>query len=359
MVAAGRENWEKPWVPDFKKPDGKIEIAVEARIDVVIFPEGYLAAERKDFEKDVQDWYAGFQKLTPWKQLRGAFRVRGLWLPSDARANADRKSRFAVPVGATGVGDVGTKETRQALFDALGKIEHNKAGKQFMTNTVVVLLLKDDRGRNPSGLTRRVVSPDDKRSVGVAFAAYTHHEFGHAFAGLTDEYILKADQKSKAKPSAKINLWTTGNIAATKELKLLPWAHLAPGSAINPDKESVVGVCWIGGVAEEGAWHCEARCLMNGTHENWDLAKTKRGVGLRDHDRFCVWCEELCVARTLGRTGRLGDSEEGEELWKKWEELRPAYQKMLDVAGRLKAQNEANAKAKLAEAKIYERPATP
>ena len=98
---------------------------------------------------------------------------------------------------------------------------------------------------------------------------------------------------------------------------------------------------------------------MNGTHENWNLQKTKRGAGLRDNDRFCFWCEELIVARTLGRTGQLGDSADGEALWKQWEELRPLYHKLFDVAGRIKVQNEADTKAKLAEAKIYERPTAP
>ncbi len=359
VVIVGRENWEKPWVPDLKKPDTKIPIPEAKRVDVLILPDGYVAADRDAFVKDVNSWYDRFVKLTPWSQFRGAFRVRGFWRPSEARANADRKSRFGIPVGASGVGDTNSKEIRAALFGELDKLDFNKAGDKTFTHAVVVMLMKDDRGRNPSGLTRRLNSPDDKRSIPVAFAAYTHHEFGHAYGGLRDEYINKPGEKSTRKQPAAINLWTIENIAWTKELKSLPWAHLAPGSKVNPDKDSVVGICWIGGGVEEGAWHCEARCLMNGTHENWDLAKTKRGAFLRDHDRFCFWCEELLVARTLARTGQLGEGNDGEALWKKWEELRPLYHKLFDVAGRIKAQNDANGKARLAEAKIYERPASP
>jgi hypothetical protein len=356
VIIVGRENWEKPWIPDLKKPETKIPIPEAKRIDVLILPDGYLATERDAFEKDVKDWYERFLTYTPWKQFRGAFRVRGYWRPSDARSNADRKSRFAIPVGSSGVGDVNTKEVRTALFGELGKLDFNTAGDKRYSHAVAVILMKDDRGRNPSGLTRSLSSPDDKHAIPVCFAAYTHHEFGHGYGGLRDEYINKPGEKSSKKQAATINLWTVENIATTKELKSLPWAHLAPGTALNPDKQSVVGICWIGGGAEEGAWHCEGRCLMNGTHENWDFQKTKRGAGLRDHDRFCFWCEELVVARTLARTGQLGDATDGEALWKKWEELRPLYHKSFDVAGRIKAQNEANVKAKLTDAKIFERP---
>lgn len=40
-------------------------------------------------------------------------------------------------------------------------------------------------------------------------------------------------------------------------------------------------------------------------------------------------------------------------------ELRPLYHRLFNVPGRLKVQNEANGKAMLAEARIYERPTAP
>lgn len=358
VISVGQENWQKPWVPDLKKPEAKIDIPVDKRIDVVILGDGYLADERKTFEKDVQDWYAGFLKLTPWNQFRGAFRVRGLFTPGEGRATPDRKSHYKIPATTAGVGDANTAEMRAALFASLEKIGHNQATRRnSLTLTVVVMLIKNERGRNPSGLTRDVQSPDGKLRVRVAFAAYTHHEFGHAYGGLKDEYINGVGTKARQNAPERLSIFSLSNIAYTKDPKKLPWAHLAPGSDINPSKNSVVGICWLGGGAEEGAWHCEGRCLMNGTHENWDLQKSKRGVNLRDHNRFCFWCEEICVARTWERTGRLGESDDGEALWDKWvKEVRPLYHKAFDVAARIRAQNDANAKAGLAEAKIYERP---
>jgi hypothetical protein len=356
VVEAGRENWEKPWVPDFAKPDGRIEIPAEKRVDVAILGDGYTADEREAFEKDVKAWYERFQKYIPWQPLRGAFRVRGVFTPGEGRATPEKKSHFRIPAEGDLARVPVSDETRDAMFAALDALGVNKAqdARGRMTHCVVVMLVKNAQGRNPSGVTRPVAK--DKVSVSVAFAAYTHHEFGHAFGGLRDEYIRGEGSRTEQKPPEKISMFTVSNLAYTNERKLLPWAHLAPGSSLNPDAASVVGACWLGGIAETGVWHSEAKCLMNGTHENWSLDKTKRGVTLRDMNRFCFWCEEICVAKTMWKTGRLGDSTEGEALWKKWEEMRPLYHKALDVAGRIKAQNEANAKAKLPEAKIYVMP---
>lgn len=361
VIIAGRENWEVPWVPDLRKSGAKVEVPAEKRIDVVLLGDGYLASERGDFEKDVRQWYDRFLAYTPWNQLRGVFRVRGLWTPSEGRATPDRRSAYRLPATASGVGDVNTAETRQAVFAAIERVDANRAsGRGRLTHSVAVLLVRNEQGRNPSGLSRSLASPDGKLSVSVAFAAYTHHEFGHAYGGLRDEYIRTAGSRTSARTPDRPNLFTLTNLGATKDPKLLPWAHLMPGGPLNPDRESVIGILWLGGIAEEGAWHSEARCLMNGTHENWDLQKTRRGINLRDMNRFCFWCEELLVARTLQKSGQLGDSDDGEALWKKWsEELRPLYYKTFDVPGRIRAKNEENAKAKLAEAKIYERPSSP
>lgn len=362
-VIAGRENWQKPWLPDLRNPGRRIEVPEAGRIDVVLLGDGYLAAEREAFAGDVRSWYAEFLKLTPWKQLCGVFRVRGIWTPSLGRGPSAEGTYYRVQYAAQGLTEVQSAETRRALYGALGRIGINEARLSGrLTHTVVVMLVRTGPGplRSPSGCARTLASPDGKTTVRVAFGAYTHHEFGHAWAGLGDEYINIAKPSAAHTTPARPSIFTVSNLCYTKDPLLVPWRHLAPGSPLNPDPGSVIGVLWVGGVREEGAWHGEARCLMNGRHDNWDLQKTRRGASLRDPQRFCFWCEEIAVARTWLKAGQPGNAAGGEELWEKWvREVRPLYQKAFDVAARIKGQNEANARERLAEAKIYERPALP
>ena len=96
--------------------------------------------------------------------------------------------------------------------------------------------------------------------------------------------------------------------------------------------------------------------MMNGTHENWDLDKTRRGLDLRDKKRFCFWCEEVIVARTWARLGLLGSSSTGTLLYEEWvEKHRANYQSFFNVKARIRAQNTENRNKNLGRAKIFER----
>ena len=359
VIDVGREDWEKPWGPDLEKAGGRIPIPVEKRIDVVILGDGYYRSERKSFEEDVREWREKFLRLTPWRQFRGCFRIRALWTPSVARSTTARRSRYRLACGPRGIGQVETSDTAAAVFASLDRLGVNPAATRegAYTHVAVVLLARDQKVRNPSGLTRALVSPNKKRRVRVGFGSYTHHEFGHSYGGLRDEYIREKDLESDRKPPEVVSLFNRSNVAHSTDRSRLPWSHLMPGTDVNPDPGSVIGVLWNGGVAEKGSWHSEGRCLMNGRHENWNLEKTRRGELLRDYGRFCFWCEEILVALTMWRTGRLGDSNDGEALWKQWvEKVRPAYQRAFDVAYRIRKRNGEDAKSGLREAKIFIRP---
>ena len=357
LISVGEENWQEPWVPDLRHPDRQIAIPLERRVDVLILGDGYLSAEQTQFEQDTQKWYDRFVSLTPFRELRGAFRVRGLWKPSQERAAAEQKSWFHTAVDTGKVVNATSAQTVAAVFAALDEIEINRAAlDRRLSHAYVVMLIKDARQRNPSGVSRRLTSPDRQRQVAVAFGADSHHEFGHAYSGLRDEYINQPGKTAQHPPQQPLSLFTVSNLGYTRSAEQLPWSHLSPGSPVNPDRASLIGLLWIGGGPEEGVWHSEARCLMNGTHENWDLQKTRRGVGLRDRQRFCFWCEEIVVARTWHRTGQLGTSDNGETLWQEWIKIRPQYQKMFQVPERIQRQNTANADARLEQARIFERP---
>jgi hypothetical protein len=249
---------------------------------------------------------------------------------------------------------VTSRATATNIFRALASVGFNQSqtGRR-LTHTVVVMFIKEYN----DGRCVWITSPDRSQVVPVAFGEYTHHEFGHACGGLGDEYIFEADSAASG-PGAPspLSIFRVSNLTRQREAAAIPWAHLMPGSALNPDPASVIGVLWVGGFQEHGVWHSEARCIMNGARNNWDLKKTSRGADLSDPRRFCFWCEEILVARLLQRTGQLGDSTDGAALWKQWEQLRPLYHKAFNVRSRLERQNAVNAALKLPEALIYERP---
>ncbi len=356
VISVGNANWEQPWMPDLRQPGRQIPIPIDKRIDIVILGDGYLAAERADFQRDVVDWYNRFLEYEPWQRMRGAFRVRGVWTPSEERATLNQRSHYKQPATPDYAGDSGL-QSRRAIFEALAAIDHNPARRDgLLTHTVVVMLIRNERRENPSGVARTIVSPDRSTALRAGFGSYTHHEFGHSYGGLWDEYIRGPGSVSTRQQPEAVCLHSVTNISYASEHSRIPWRHLMPGSEINPDTESAIGLLWPGGVDELGAWHSEPRCLMNGTHDNWDLSKTWRGEYLRDRDRFCFWCEEILVARTMQKTGLLGEADCGEQLWKTWEAMRPHYQKSFKVAERIKQVNAVNARERLHESRLAERP---
>lgn len=341
-----------PWVPDLHAGNGRRTIPEDKRIDVLILGDGYLDHERARFERDVREWYEGFVALTPWREMRGAFRVQGYWTPSVARATQARESYYqtveARPTDATG----------PRVFASLRGAGCNPAVRSgALTHTTVMMLICDENGRNPSGAARTVRESPTGLSVRVGFGAYTHHEFGHAFGGLRDEYIRGEGGVARDRTPAKLSIYSLPNLSYTKDPALIPWKHLMPGSAANPESDSVIGVLWIGGAgAEIGVWHSEGKCLMNGTHDNWNFDRTRRGVTLRDRGQFCFWCEEILVARVWERTGQFGELTDGIAMYEQWEtEVRPAYHRYFDVPRRIRERNAGNREAGWAAARIFER----
>jgi hypothetical protein len=102
VIPVGEENWQKPWVPDLRHPGGQIAIPVERRVDVLILGDGYLAEEQPQFKQDVERWYDRFVSLTPFRETRGAFRVRGLWKPNPERSTAEQESWYHIGVATIG-----------------------------------------------------------------------------------------------------------------------------------------------------------------------------------------------------------------------------------------------------------------
>ena len=298
------------------------------------------------------------------------FRVRAYWTPGPTFASPSGSSFFHVGVdSANGVSQRISPQMSAAIFSVLDRIEINAAkfpGSIKYSHTYVAMLVKTDRaGGTAGGRPLIVVAPDRKRSVAVSLGEDSLHEFAHAYAGISDEYIGAAGKLAKPAFAHPISMFdgeyngAASNLARSASRDQLPWQHLSPGGEYNPIPNAIVGRLWSGGEGGEyGVWHSEPLCLMNGGHENWNFEKTKRGAWLRDTTRFCFWCEEIVAAHSWYLAGMLGASQDGKVIWQNWTKIRPQYYQRFGIADRIVSRNAEYAAKGLGQSPLQTLPAT-
>jgi hypothetical protein len=296
-------------------------VPLEKRIHVLLFAEGYAAADLPKFHadadhdgartSDVDRWLDYVFSLAPYRDFREAFAI---WtLPRASAGHFEGgDTAFMVPVTNASTGSVGaTGETATRAWQAIGLLPvppSDFTGSGFgnaRTHVAAFLLYDAARGRaGVSGLTLALRNPaQNSQRIATAFGIGHAHELTHAFSGLRDEYI-------ELDNDAPGNTSETSNVVASNQCAQLPWQHLLPGGAQNPATMSLVGAF---GTPAQG-YHSELICLMNGTHDN---ASYYGGNGLlRDDERMCNFCREITAYRIYSRAGILGDDEAGFATWK-------------------------------------------
>jgi hypothetical protein len=301
-------------------------VPIAQRLHVVLFPEGYTAADMNVFRgdpagggdrtNDVDRWVDLVFGIEPYSLFREAFVV--WFLP---RASATRidggDTAFRVPVtnsGGWATGSISSNgETAARAWAALEL--HPYAPTDFSSGsgglgnvrhfTAAFLIL--DPERNRAGLSGRALGlqnpADGSARLGSAFGVGHAHEFTHAFAGVRDEY-MEQDFIGRT--------WSTSpttNVVGSNACGELPWAHLLQGAGINTTA-NLVGAF---GTTEVGV-HSELLCLMNGTHDN-GLYYARDDAGscsessctLRVEDRMCNHCREITAYRVFQRSALLDE----------------------------------------------------
>lgn len=363
-------------------------VAEDRLIDIVILGDGFT--EAAEFRAALVAWLDDFYDLAVYERFAGAFRIRALHMPSAEPASLNRKSYYRCRVSDTGTKismsdswwespDADGTVFRQRLWQAVDSLssvnlrryspnldlgDNQAIGnwlRDIYRNLVVSMLVRTAASNNVSGMARNVPrpSPNQFRKVRVAFGANTIHEFSHAFAYLSDEYINGRNRSNSRADPATASVFTLSNLSYSNRDDSVPWLHLCPcgqfGRTASGDSPSpLVGWLWVGGSVHKGAWHSEYRCLMNGTHDNFQFTQTasrdptanpdgsyteENGALLRDRDRFCLWCQELVTIRILEKTDQLlqpGDPVDSTEQGKTWHtrwvrDLRGAYYRLFDV----------------------------
>jgi hypothetical protein len=297
-------------------------LAVQDRIQIALFGEGYLDTELSKLHdlgthngtraNDVDRWVDEVFAIEPYKEFRSAFVI--WYLPRASAAHlGEGSTAFGVTVSGGAVATV--TAVAAPLFSALDA----SGGDAFafppaspVVNHVAAFLLYDPaRGRaGVSGLTTSLTSPDDRNQrISAAFGVGHAHEFTHAFTGLRDEYIETSN-------SAPRTASETSNVSPTNTCSTLPWAHLLAGAGINTT-EGLVGAF---GSTELG-YHAELKCLLNGTHDNGEFFCQATSSGsypsltLRTDDRLCNFCREITTYRVFDKT-RILPGSNGFATWK-------------------------------------------
>lgn len=392
----GPGNWQSRQIPDIHNPGATTTLAESRMIDVVILGDGYTTAS--DFEDQLDDWLDEFFDQQVYETFAGAFRIRALFEPSSVAASADRNSFYRCVVNSTGTAmstsgswyrSSGTDNDvfRDRMFDAVASFGdvnlrrypasldignqtsaiNNSTLRDVHRNLVVCMLVRTDASNNVSGIARHVPrnAPDDDQQVRVGFGANKVHEFSHALAFLSDEYINGRGSSATRVNNPNASVFALSNLTYDDQLDTVPWLHLSPWGrrrrqGAGDDLEPLVGWLWVGGAQHHGVWHSEYRCLMNGGHDNFAFTQVTsqdptaepdgtytdgNGAGLRDHDHFCLWCQEVVAIRILEKTDALrrpGDpsdvTDQGTTWWSRWvDELRDNYWELFDVDAQIDA----------------------
>jgi hypothetical protein len=138
LIVAGQADWEKPWLPDLRNSGRTVPLPLAKRIDIVILGDGYLENERGIFENHVKKWQERFVSITPFGELRGAFRICGLRTSSATRVNAEQKSRYHIGAAEGKPLQTQSPETAAAVLDALDRLDINRTTDGRHLSHVVV-----------------------------------------------------------------------------------------------------------------------------------------------------------------------------------------------------------------------------
>jgi hypothetical protein len=203
--------------------DAAVPCSPDQGVDIAILGEGYTAAQEAKFRTDVAHFAGVLLNHEPYKAYAAHINIRGVLKPSQ-ESGCDEPSRGVYRNTALG-----------CSFDALGSeryllTEDNRA-------------IRDVAAAVPYDILYIMVNHDRYGGGGIynLFCAFTSdnqwsdyvflHEFGHAFAGLADEYYSSSTSYTDFYPRDVEP--RERNITTLLDPAHLKWADLVtPGTAI-------------------------------------------------------------------------------------------------------------------------------
>jgi hypothetical protein len=270
------------------------------KVDLAVLSEGYTEGEKEKFEQDLKKAFEVFFSFEPYKSYKKDFNVYGVFKPSrDSGTDEPTHSVFKNTVFGTSFNSMGlyrymlTEENRP-IRDAAAHVPYD----------LVLVMVNTPRYGGGGIYNFYCVFSVNEEWYGYLLL----HEFGHAFAGLGDEYYASNVVYNEFYPAGVEP--TDPNLTALLDPENLKWKHLlTKGVEIptpwekdkfdkmnaeekkthlaRPEYRGIVGAFEGAGYASKGLYRPMIDCIM--------FSKRLQP--------YCVVCREavLCVIRQYTR----------------------------------------------------------
>jgi hypothetical protein len=193
-------------------------------VDVAILGEGYTAADKDKFERDLGRFTGTLFRYEPFKSNQSRFNIYGVLKPSEESGVDEPRA------------DIFKNTTLNATFNSLGSerylmTEDNRAMRDLAAHVPydsIYLMVNHERYGGGGIYNLYAAFTTDNQWGEYVFI----HEFGHSFGGLGDEYYTSAVVFNDFYPKGTEP--TEPNITALLDPKKLKWQHLVTEGTLIP-----------------------------------------------------------------------------------------------------------------------------
>ena len=238
----------------------------ESKVDVVILPEGYTAAEMSQFQQDCQNLVNVFSQHEPFASHINNFNFRAVLAPSE-------ESGVDIPGSHTWVRTILNAHFYTFYIDRYCTTRDFFSVKDVAANAPYdqIYILVNSSQYGGGGLYNFYSM---STAGNMSSSSVIVHEFGHAFAGLGDEYEEPGSPLASLY-NLNVEPWQP-NLTTLVDFDS-KWADIvAPGTPIPTPNISqysnTVGAFEGGGYLETGIYRPQLHCMM------------------RDYAPFCAVC---------------------------------------------------------------------
>ena len=240
----------------FPVRDIMVNGAPDSKVDIVILPEGYTADEMDQFLQDCQNLANVFTQAEPFASRLNDFNFRAVLAPSE-------ESGVDIPASHTWVRTILNSHFYTFYIDRYCTTRNYFAVKDVAANApydqIYILVNSNQYGGGGFYNFYSMSTAGNMSSSSVIV-----HEFGHAFAGLADEYE-EPDNPLALLYNLNVEPWEP-NITTLLDFET-KWADLvAPETPIptpnNSQYNNTVGAFEGGGYLTEGMYRPQRNCMM-------------------------------------------------------------------------------------------------